>query len=70
MDKDTHYVFVYLKTANQIEKNMPPEYFVVPGRDLIEKNLITDWGAKQGVKYLDLDNAMYRDRWDKFTKDR
>jgi hypothetical protein len=49
---------------------MPPEYFVVPGRDLIEKNLITDWGEKQGVKYLDLDNAMYRDRWDKLAKDR
>jgi hypothetical protein len=67
--EDSFYIFVYLKTANQIEKNMPPEYYIVPGFDLIENNLIAVKDGKQSVKYSDLDDVKYRNRWDKLEKD-
>ena len=67
--EDSFYIFVYLKTANQIEKNMPPEYYIVPGFDLIENNLIAGKDGKQSVKYSDLDDVKYRNRWDKLEKD-
>ena len=67
--EDSFYIFVYLKTANQIEKNMPPEYYIVPGFDLIENNLIAGKDGKQSVKYSDLDDVKYRNRWDKLEKE-
>ncbi len=63
--KDVWYIFVHLRTEKQTRDNMPPEYFVVSGREIISKNLITTWKTRQGIKYSTLSTDEYRERWDR-----
>ena len=62
---DLYYIFVYLKTDNQIKKNDPPEYFIVKGKEIIGYDLIETWGKRQGIRYLKLKTKEYEERWDK-----
>jgi hypothetical protein len=57
------YIFVYLQTPNKMEENVPPEYFIVPGKDIISKKLIYGWRTRHGIKYSTLKKE-YKDRWD------
>ncbi len=63
--KDVWYIFVHLRTEKQIKDNVSPEYFVVSGKEIISKNLITTWKTRQGIKYSTLSTDEYRERWDK-----
>ena len=65
--KDQYYIFLYLQNENKIKKNIPSEYFVVFGKELLskKKKLITEWKTRQGVKYLSLNKDKYKERWDK-----
>ncbi len=67
VSKDMFYIFVHLKTEKQILNNEPPEYFVVPGEDIIKKKLVKIWNTRQGVKYLDVCDE-YRERWELLEK--
>lgn len=40
IDRKIYYVFVYLDSIAAIRKNSAPEYFVVSGAELIDKNMI------------------------------
>lgn len=66
--KNIFYIFVHLQTVTQIEDNIPPEYFIVSGKDIISKNLISTWGTRQGIKYSSLNTDEFKDRWDKLAK--
>ncbi len=63
--KDVWYIFVHLRTDKQIKDNMPPEYFVVSGREILSKNLIASWKTRQGIRYSTLNTNKYRERWDR-----
>ena len=65
---DVFYIFVHLQTEKQIESNLPPEYFIVSGAEIISERLIKSWGTRQGVKYQDLNNETYRENWDKLPR--
>lgn len=64
IDKDTVYVFVYLGSEKTIDKNEPPEYFVVPGSALVRNGLIESWnGGRSGVTYKTLSQSQYKNNW-------
>ena len=62
---DVYYIFVYMGTDDQINRCQSPEYFVVTGKEIIENSLISTWQSRQGVRYSDLNNRGYLNRWDK-----
>ena len=67
-DKNLHYIFVYLqaedklRTESKAGTNTPPEYYIVPGKDIIEKALIRPWKSIPGIPYNSLKD--YKERWD------
>ena len=63
--KDLYYIFVYLQTENNIKNNVPPEYFVAYGKEILSKKLITTWSTREGIRYSSLNNEEYKERWDK-----
>ena len=63
--KDIYYIFVHLQTETKIKNNVPPEYFIVKGKEILSKNLISTWGKRQGIRYSTLNTKEYRERWDK-----
>ena len=65
INENQYYIFVYLKSKKEIENNIPPVYFIVKGKEMIENDLITSWKTRQGIKQPDLNNEKYRERWDK-----
>jgi len=65
VNQNLYYVFVYLQNEKQIEKNIPPEYFIVSGKEIISKKLIKTWNTRQGIPYSDLNNDSYKERWDR-----
>jgi len=65
INKRQYYIFVYLKTKEDIENNIPPVYFIVTGKEIIDNNLITAWKTRQGIKQTDLNTKKYKERWDK-----
>ena len=61
-----YYIFVYLQKSY----NIPPEYFVISGEEIISKELIKTWQNKdnkpwQGILYLSLNDGGYREAWDR-----
>lgn len=65
IEEDLYYIFVYLQTEKKIKNNVPPEYFVASGKEIISKKLITTWNTRQGITYSSLNNKEYKERWDK-----
>ena len=67
VSKDQYYIFVYLQDENKIKENVPPEYFVVSGKELLskKKKLIAKFKVMQGVMYQSLKEDKYKERWDK-----
>ena len=64
VDKNLIYVFVYLGTEQAINKNEPPEYFIVPGSALLNNGLVTKWqGGRSGVTYQTLSQSNYKNNW-------
>ena len=47
---DVFYIFVHLQTEKQIESNLPPEYFIVSGAEIISERHIKSWNTRQGVQ--------------------
>tara|TARA_B100000315_G_C14492653_1_gene548342 strand:+ start:570 stop:989 length:420 start_codon:yes stop_codon:yes gene_type:complete len=68
IEKDMYYIFVYLQTFKEIENNKAPEFFIVSGREILNKKLVTRWKTRQGIRYSDLKNKKYKERWDKLPK--
>ncbi len=66
--KDVWYIFVHLRTEKQIKDNVPPEYFVVSGSEILSKRLIDTWKTRQGIKYSTLSTDEYRERWDRLPR--
>jgi hypothetical protein len=62
---DVFYIFVHLGTDNQIKSNMSPEYFIVTGQEIKQKQLIKTWKTRQGIKYQSLNDQKYKGHWDK-----
>ena len=60
VEKDLYFVFVYLQT----DYKEAPEYFVVPGKDILCKNLVTKWNTREGVKYRALKEGGYEGKWE------
>jgi len=63
--KDIFYIFVYLRKAEEVNKNLAPEYFIAKGEELLSRGLIKYWGNMQGVQYSSLNTTDYKERWDK-----
>ena len=63
--KDIFYIFVHLQTEKMIKNNVPPEYFIVKGKEILSKKLIETWKTRQGIRYSTLNSDEYRKRWDK-----
>ena len=63
--EDVHYVFVHLQTDKMIKNNVPPEYFVASGEEIISKDLIDTWETREGVRYKTLNTDRYKGKWDK-----
>jgi hypothetical protein len=63
--EDMYYVFVHLQTKTKIERNVPPEYFVALGKEILSKSLIKTWGKRQGIPYKTLNTGEYKERWNK-----
>ena len=64
VDKDLFYIFVYLRTEEEIKHNAKSEYFIVTGREIITKHLIKPW-KMPGIPYSSLKKQEYEERWDK-----
>lgn len=65
INRRQYYIFVYLKTEEDIENDAPPIYFIATGKEIIENDLITVWKTRQGIKQSDLHTEKYKERWDK-----
>lgn len=63
--EEMYYVFVHLRTDRMIKNNVPPEYFVVSGNEILSENLINAWQTREGVRYRSLNTDRYRENWDK-----
>ena len=61
--EDMFYIFVHLKTEKHILNNEPPEFLIIPGKDINDNEMIETWGKAQGLRYNSA-NKNYRDRWD------
>ena len=65
---DVYYIFVHLQPEKQVKNNLPPEYFIVSGSDIISEHLIKTWGTRQGIRYQSLNIAAYRENWSKLPR--
>ena len=74
IEKTLYYIFVHLQTLDETNKNMPPEYFIVSGKEILDKKLLIKWTNMSGVKYKDLNTKStkddkeewnYKERWNK-----
>ena len=65
--KDSYYIFVYLQTDQKIKSNIPSEYFIVSGKEILTKKLIVTWRTRQGIPYNTINTSQYKERWDKLT---
>jgi len=63
--KDTYYIFAYLQSEHNINRNVPPEYFVVSGKEILSNELVTTWKTREGITYKSLNTNKYKERWDK-----
>jgi hypothetical protein len=68
VQSDVYYIFVHLQSEKQIENSLPPEYFIVSGSEIISESLIKTWGTRQGIKYQNLNTAVYRENWSKLPR--
>ena len=73
VEEALYYIFVSLQTENETRKNVPPEYFIVSGKEILSKNLLTKWTNMSGIKYAALNTRTtrgdkeewdYKERWD------
>ena len=62
---DVFYIFVHLGTDIQIGNNMSPEYFIVTGKEIIQKKLVKTWKTRQGIKYQSVNDPKYKENWGK-----
>jgi hypothetical protein len=66
---DVYYIFVHLQSTTRIKKKKAPEYFIVPGKDILSKNLIERWKSREGIRYSTLNkNDEYKERWDRLPQ--
>jgi predicted polyphosphate/ATP-dependent NAD kinase len=65
VEQDVYYIFVHLGTVKQIKNNVKPEYFIVTGKEIKNRNLIDTWKTRQGIRYSTLDDAQYKENWAK-----
>jgi hypothetical protein len=65
VEQGVFYIFVHLGTAKQIENNANPEYFIVTGREIQNRNLIDTWKTRQGIRYSALADDRYKENWAK-----
>ena len=65
VERDVFYIFVHLGTDKQIKKNAKPEYFIVTGKEIKDRNLIDTWKTRQGIKYSRLAAKQYQENWEK-----
>jgi hypothetical protein len=63
--KDVCYVFVHLRTDKQIKENIPSEYFIVWGREILTRQLVKRWGTREGIRYTTLNSNVYKEQWHK-----
>ncbi len=67
VDESLYYIFVYLFPQDKLRiegiigTNTSPEYYIVPGQDIIKENLINPWKSMPGIKYSSLQK--YKERW-------
>jgi len=62
--KDQFYIFVLLRTRNEIIENKSPRYFIAKGAELLP--MVETWGTTmQGIRYASLNNETFENRWDK-----
>lgn len=65
------YIFVNLRTAKEVDKKLPPEYFIVKGKEILSNKLVnTNWKDMQGILYSTLNTEEYKERWDKLPSPR
>jgi hypothetical protein len=65
---DLFYIFVHLQTEKQIDANLPPEYFIVSGAEIISGGLIRTRGIRQGIRYQSLNTKAFRENWSKLPQ--
>ena len=67
VDESLFYIFVYLQTEDKLKNdnktrvNTSPEYYVVPGQDIMKNKLVEPWKSIPGIKYSSLQE--YREGW-------
>ena len=74
VEETLYYIFVSLQTEEETSKNVPPEYFIISGKKILDKKLLTEWENMSGIKYTALNTKTtrddkggwdYKERWDK-----
>lgn len=65
VDPGIFYIFVNLRSEEEIKKNTKPEYFIVIGTEIFSNNLIKPWKSMPGISYSSLKKEDYEERWDK-----
>ncbi len=74
VEESLYYIFVSLQTEDETSKNAPPEYFIISGKEILDKKLLTEWENMSGIKYTALNTKTtrddkegwdYKERWDK-----
>ena len=67
VEESLYYIFVSLQTEDETSKNTPPEYFIISGKEILDKKLLTEWENMSGIKYTALNTKTTRDdkeEWD------
>ncbi len=68
IDEDLYYIFVYLQDKDRLIResinsiNTPPEYFIVPRKDINSNQLVVHWKNMSGIKSSSLKE--YKEKWD------
>ena len=74
VEESLYYIFVSLQTEDETSKNAPPVYFIISGKEILDKKLLTEWKSMSGIKYTALNTKTtrddkegwdYKERWDK-----
>ena len=74
IEETLYYIFVSLQTEEETSKNVPPEYFIISGKGILDKKLLTEWKNMSGIKYAALNTKTtrddkevwdYKERWDR-----
>ncbi len=74
VEESLYYIFVSLQTEDETSKNAPPGYFIISGKEILDKKLLTEWKNMSGIKYTALNTKTtrddkegwdYKERWDK-----